>query len=158
MSRFIGEGLPDSLVAALGVDQAIARADRAIVICTIDEHGWAHPAMVSSLELVARDARNVRLAMHAGSRTTRNLRANGRLTLIVVDAGCVYYIKGDVLERTPSLAASPAHAGFNMRVDSVLADGPRDDEAATLIGDLRVSRPAPDPDRALAVVRELLMD
>ena len=116
MSRFVGDGLPDSLVAALGVDQAIARADRAIVICTIDEHGWGHPAMVSSLELVARDARNVRFALHAGSRSTRNLRANGRLTLIVVDAGSLYYIKGDVLERTPSLATAPALAGFNLRV------------------------------------------
>jgi hypothetical protein len=158
MSRFVGEGLPDSLVATLGVDQAIAGADRAIVICTIDEHGWAHPAMVSSLELVARDARNVRFALPAGSRSTRNLRANGRLTLIVVDAGRVYYIKGDVLERTPSLAAAPAQAAFNLRVDSVLVDEPREDEGATLTSDLRVSRTRLDADAALAVLRELLAE
>ena len=38
--------------------------------------------MVSGLELVARDARNVRLALHARSRTVRNVHANGRLTVI----------------------------------------------------------------------------
>ena len=158
MSRFIGEGLTEHLVSALGVNQAVARADRAIIICTIDEHGWAHPAMVSSLELVARDTRNVRFALHAASRSTRNLRANGRLTAILVETGTVYYIKGDVLERTPSLAAAPAQAGFNLRVDSVLADEPREYEGASLVSDLRVSRTIPDLDRALAVVRELLVD
>jgi hypothetical protein len=158
MSRFLGEGLPDGLMRALGIDQAIARADRAIVICTVDEHGWPHPAMVSSLELVARDARNLRLALHSGSRSAGNLRANGRLTLIVAENATVYYIKGDALERATSLAAAPRQAGFNLRVDSVLEDLPRDDEGAELVSDLRIARAAVDPDRALAIVRELLVD
>jgi hypothetical protein len=158
MSRFVGDALPAALATALGVDQAVGRADRAVLMCTVDEHGWPHPAMVSSLELVARDARNVRLALDAGSRSTRNLRDNGRLTLIVVEDATAYYIKGDVLERSASLAAAPAQAAFNLRVDSVLEDQPREHEGATLISDLRVSRQIPDADRALAVARELLED
>ena len=158
MSRFMGEQLPVALVAALGVEHAIDRADRAMVICTVDEQGWPHPAMVSSLELVARDARNVRLALDGGSRSARNLRANGRLTLIVIEDATVFYIKGDVLERTASLAAVPAQAGFNVRVDSVLEDQPRDYEDAVLVSDLRVSRTIRPGDAALAVVRELLED
>lgn len=158
MSRFVGEQLPGALVAALSIDQAIARADRAIVFCTVDEHGWPHPAMVSSLELVARDARNVRFALDAGSRSVRNLRANGRLTLIVIEDARAYYVKGDVLERNPSLAAAPSHAGFNLRVDSVLEDQPQDYEGATLVSDLRISRTMLPADAALAVARELLED
>jgi hypothetical protein len=158
MSRFLGEGLPDGLVRALGIEQALARADRAIVLCTVDEHGWPHPAMVSSLELVARDARNIRLALDTGSRSTRNLRANGRLTLIVVEDATVYYIKGDALDRATSLVAAPLQAGFNLRIDSVLEDRPRDYEGAELVSDLRIARAALEPDHALAVVRELLVD
>ncbi len=66
------------------------RADRAVVICSVDEHGWPHPAMLSSLEIVAVDGRNMRLAIHSRSRTARNLLANGRLTVIVADEEAVY--------------------------------------------------------------------
>jgi flavin reductase (DIM6/NTAB) family NADH-FMN oxidoreductase RutF len=158
MSRFVSEHLPEELGRTLALDRALARADRAIVVCTVDEHGWPHPAMVSSLELVVRDPRNIRFALHAGSRSVRNLRANGRLTAIVVEAGTAYYIKGDVLERTASLAAAPAQAAFNLRVDSVLADQPGEYESATIVSDLRVARARPLSDGDLAVVRALLAD
>ena len=97
MSTFIGDALPDTLTHRLSTDQALERSDRAIVICSVDEHGWPHPAMLSRLEFVALDHRNIRLSLHTRSRTTRNLRANGRLTVIVVDEDAVYYVKGDAL-------------------------------------------------------------
>src|SRR5687768_13372110 len=97
MSRFVADHLPGPLLARLSRDAAFAEANHAIVMCTVDEHGWPHPAMLSSLEVVARDARNVRLGASASSRSTRNLQANGILTLVVADERAVYYVKGDVL-------------------------------------------------------------
>jgi len=94
MSRFVGDRLTDALLSRLGRDRAIEHGNHGIVICTVDEHGWPHPAMVSSLELVARDARTIRLALHTASRSVRNLRANGRLTLVLAEDASVHYIKG----------------------------------------------------------------
>jgi hypothetical protein len=158
MSRFVGEQLNDALLSRLGADRAIEQAERAIVICTIDEHGWAHPAMVSSLELVARDARNIRLALHARSRSVRNVTANGRLTLIVVDDGSAHYVKGDARVVAPTLSARPDHSKINLRVDSVLEDVAGDYELARITSGIRIERTAIDVTGALALLEELRAD
>ena len=144
MSTFVGEALPEPLKQHLSADQAIERADRAVVICSVDEHGWPHPAMLSSLELVAVDARNIRLSVHSRSQTARNLQANGRLTVIVADEDAVFYVKGDTLQLayTP---ATPDLARFNLRVDSVLQDVAGEHEHARLVAGIRVTRAALDP-------------
>ncbi len=156
MSRFVGEQLTEPLLSQLGIDRAIANADRAIVICTVDEHGWPHPAMLSTLEVVARDARNVRIAMDAGSRSARNMTANGKLSLILVDEQGAYYVKGDVLLVAPSLRTAPSHAKFNLRVDSVLEDVAQDYEHARIACGIRVERDPIDAELAGARLRELV--
>jgi hypothetical protein len=156
MSRFVADQLPDVLLDRLRIDRAIENADRAIVICTVDEHGWPHPAMVSSLELAARDARNVRLALGTRSRSLRNVRENGRLTVIIADERAVYYIKGDALVVSPALAARPAFAGINLRVDSVLEDIAADYEHASLTSGIRIERDAVDPSAARQLLDELV--
>ena len=158
MSKFAGEQLDDSLLSRLSLDRAIERADRAIVICTIDEHGWPHPAMVSSLELVARDARNIRLALHARSRSVRNVTTNGRLTLIVVDDGSAHYVKGDARVVAPALSARPDHSKINLRVDSVLEDVAADYEHARITSGLQIERAAIDAAAARALLEELRAD
>ena len=158
MSKFVADHLTNGLVSRLSIDRAIEYADRAIVICTVDEHGWPHPAMLSSLELVARDARNIRLSPHVASRTARNLKANGRLTLILANATGVHYIKGDVLLLAPSMTAAPELAKFNMRVDSVLEDNPADFEDARIISGIAVTRAGIDVGRARSILTELLAD
>ena len=155
MSRFVADHLPEALLGRLSIDRAFDHTDRAIVICTVDEHGWPHPAMLSSLELIARDARNVSLATHASSRTTRNLVANGRLTLILVDEQATYYVKGDVLLRSAAMHAAQELAAFNLRVDSVLHDVAEDYERARISSGIRVERGTLDRARAEAVLREL---
>jgi len=144
MSTFIGDALPEPLTQHLSPDHAIERADRAVVICSVDEHGWPHPAMLSSLELVAVDPRNIRLSVHGRSRTARNLQANGRLTVIVADEDAVFYVKGDTL-RLACTAATPDLARFNLRVDSVLQDVAGEHEHARLVAGIRVTRAALDP-------------
>ena len=158
MSKFVGDQLNDALLSRLGLDRAIEYADRAIVICTIDEHGWPHPAMVSSLELVARDARNVRFALHTRSRSARNLIVNGRLTLVVVDEGSVHYVKGDVLPMAPAATMEPELTRFNLRVDSVLEDVAADYEHARVTSSIRVEREPTDPAAARARLDALLTD
>lgn len=155
MSTFAGEQLTDPLLARFSIERAAGYADRAIVICTVDEHGWPHPAMISTLEAVARDARNIRLAVHVGSRTARNLTANGRLTMVVADQELVAYIKGDVLRLAPSLTSVPDLAPFNMRVDSVLVDNPAAHEQARITSGIAVERRI-DLERARTVLNELL--
>ena len=156
MSRFVGDHLPDALFTRLSIDRAFENMDRAIIIVTVDEHGWPHPAMLSSLELVARDARNIRLAPHAASRTARNLRANGRLAFVVADETGTFYIKGDVLLRDATMSAAQELAKFNMRVDSVLQDVPEDYERARIVSGIRVERRDVDRARSEAILRELL--
>jgi hypothetical protein len=158
MSTFVGDYLTTTALSLLAIDRAVERRTQAIVICTIDEHGWPHPAMLSSLEVVAYDARNVRLATHISSRTTRNLRANGKLSLIVADAQGVFYIKGDVLLLSPSMRTAPQLSRFNMRVDSVLEDSPRRYENARVVSGITVDRDVADAEPARMVLDELLSD
>jgi Pyridoxamine 5'-phosphate oxidase len=156
MSTFVADQLPEALREQLSRDHAREHANRALVICTADETGWPHPAMLSSYEVVAIDARNVRLATHVSSRTTRNMKANGRLTLILVDAGIAYYVKGDVLLLSASMKSSPALAMFNLRVDSVLADDPQAYENARITSGITVERGVVDEAAVAAVLDELV--
>ena len=114
--------------------------------------------MLSSLEMIARDARNIRLAPHVASRTARNLLANGRLTAILADETGVFYVKGDVLRVTAFLESDQNLAKFNMRVDTVLQDDPAAYEAARVVSGVRVERGALDRERAERILRELMAD
>jgi hypothetical protein len=155
MSRLIGHHLSEPLLAALSPEHALERADQAIVICSVDEQGRPHPAMLSSLELVARDARHLALAVHASSRTARNLTANGHLTIILADESGVHYVKGDAALASASMTTAPALAAFTLQVDRVLEDTPAEYEHAHIVSGIRIERAAPDIDRARAILREL---
>lgn len=158
MSRFVADHLNPDLIAQLSADTAVARANAAIVICSIDEHGWAHPAMLSTLEVVAKDARNVRIATPVGSRTTRNLKTNGKLSMIVADETAVHYLKGDVLLLAPVMRTVPHYAKFNLRVDSVLQDVPTEDENARIVSGIRIERSDLDTQKARSILEDLLSD
>jgi hypothetical protein len=155
LSRLIGHHLSEALLEAMSPQRALERADRAIVICSVDEQGRPHPAMLSSLEIVARDAKHVRLAVHTSSRTARNLTANQHLTIILADETGVHYVKGDAVLTSASMIAAPALSAFTLHVDRVLEDTPTDYEQATLVSGIRVTRAAIDEDRARALVLEL---
>jgi hypothetical protein len=155
VSQFVADQLTGALLERLSIERAIERAHWAIVICSIDEHGWPHPAMVSSLEIVARDARNIRLTTHRTSQTTRNLTTNGMITVVLTDDVSVFYIKGDVRLLAAQLAAAPDQTKFNLRVDGVWEDAAAAHEEARVVSGIRVER-AVDAERALTVLRELI--
>jgi hypothetical protein len=158
MSKVIGIELNDALLSRLSIAHAIEHADRAIVVCTVDDRGHPHPAMLSSLEIVATDVRNIRLTVHGASRSARHLSADGKLTLILADGSGVFYIKGDAQRLSPAMATAPDQAKFNMRVASVLEDNPTLYENAIVTSGIRVTRGALDLVRANAVLAELTTD
>jgi hypothetical protein len=121
MSKLIGAELPDDLFRWLS-DGLETNAEKVILVCTIDEEGWPHPAMLSCLEVVARNRGNIRLAPYKNSSTTRNMRRNRKLTMMVIDERVAYYIKGSVEELEHDMKSSPHVSKLNMRVEQVLTD------------------------------------
>src|SRR5258708_9181332 len=93
MSRKWGNELPATLLSLLDGHDPTARMGKAILITTVDAQGWAHPALLSYGEVVAVDARRLRLASYGSSGTSSNLRRSGRLTLCLIEAGIAYYVK-----------------------------------------------------------------
>jgi len=122
MARLIGNKLPEDLYRRLSGVNLDEHAEKVIMISTVDAGGWPHPAMLSYLEVVAPDPRNIRLAPYAGSGSTANMRRNGKLTISIVDDRVVYYIKGTVREIKPRMNSAPHLAKLNLQVESVLAD------------------------------------
>ena len=62
MSRELGNELPGALLSLLDGRDLPGRMAKAILIATVDTNGWAHPALLSYGEVVALDARRLRVA------------------------------------------------------------------------------------------------
>src|SRR5229473_7526063 len=151
MSRKLGNELPATLLSLLDGNDLPARMGKAILITTVDAQGWAHPALLSYGEVVAIDARRLRLATYGGSRTSSNLRRSGRLTMCVIEAGMAYYVKTRALEQQAS-PKLPGLARFEATVEHVLEDQARED----LEPDARITRGIEFNDRRPA--SEMLAD
>ncbi|MFL5312659.1 MAG: pyridoxamine 5'-phosphate oxidase family protein [Myxococcales bacterium] len=126
MSRELGKELPEALLSLLDGRDLTGRMAKAILIATVDSNGWAHPALLSYGEVIALDARRLRVATYRSSRTTANLRRSGRLTLCLIEAGTAYYVKAQAVEQRAD-AGLPELARFEAAVEQVLADQARDD-------------------------------
>jgi hypothetical protein len=124
MSKSIGGDLPSELLERLGGARLHDVADRVIVVCSVDDHGFPHAAILSYFEVVATDSRTVRIAVYGGSGTARNARRDGHLTLVLIEPEFVYYIKGTVTELTGSMRCTPHNAKLNLSVVDVLVDSP----------------------------------
>ena len=122
MAKLIGQELPDDLYARLRGEDLETCGEKVILISTVDEQGYPHPAMLSYFEVIAKDRRNVRLAPYKNSGTTSNMRRNGRLTISIIDERVAYYIKGRVEELRREMKCSPHISKLNLCVEQVLAD------------------------------------
>jgi flavin reductase (DIM6/NTAB) family NADH-FMN oxidoreductase RutF len=152
------ERLTDDLFQRLSGDDAEALARQAILVCTVDEDAWPHPAMLSYFEVAATDPDNLQLAVYNDSRTCANMRARGTATLVVVDEGLVCYIRGRVLQVAPAMSTAPYNAIVNLRVDQVVFDEPPPDlEPGAFVTSGITYRPRTGPalERARAVLKEL---
>ena len=134
MSRVLGNELPDDLFHALGTEDAGQPTGKVVLVSTVDAEGWAHPALLSYREVSARDRSTLRVVMYAESRTTTNMRTNGKLTLIFIDERMTYYVKGTAKE-VPSrrTGTPPQFATMDVAVHEVLADSAGADEGGAAI-------------------------
>lgn len=138
MSQLIGNELNSDLFDRLKGEDIGSKAGRAIVIVTVDEVGWAHPAMLSYHEIVAKNPRRIDLAIGKTSSTAKNLRRTGKITLLVTDNGINYYLKGTAKELQESMAGVPFMSLFRLELEEVLEDQEPD---AVITSGVTFSRP-----------------
>jgi len=159
MARRRTEELTDELYRRFDGSDIASRADQAILVCTVDPGSKPHPAMLSYFEVAAIDRHNLRLAVYTNSRTCANMRERGKATLIVVDAGLVCYISGDVKELAPAMRVADYNAKLNFRIEQVVFDEPPPDlepGVAVTSGITYSARTPATLARAQAILAELL--
>ena len=122
MSQLLGRELTGELFQRLKGDDVASQAGKAIVIVTVDDQGWAHPAMLSYYEVVAKDRSRIDLAVGKSSTTAKNLRRTGKITLLLTDHGVNYYLKGSAREIRDSMAGVPFMSLFRVGVEHLLED------------------------------------
>ncbi len=156
MSRSLGAALPPELVTRFSQTDLPSRLGRGLPFLTLAVDGTLHPMLCSYLEWRAVDARTLRLAIAAQSRSARNLEERGVGTLLLVEAGLTIYIKCRAMGAPLRLVEL---ARFSLAVEDVLEDAPTAEE-----GDVRITggityAPAPSLEEAwakavLAALRE----
>jgi pyridoxamine 5'-phosphate oxidase-like protein len=151
-----GRELTDDLYRRLSGQFIGEHKNKVILIHTVDESGWAHPAILSYFEVAAKDRRNIRLATYKTSRTTQNIRRTGKVTLSIFDERVVYYIKGTA-EVVGEMQSATHNAKVNVVVEEVLIDNadPVLEPDAYVTSGITFANPNPN---AAAVLDELLLD
>jgi len=122
MSQLLGKELPADLLRRLDGSQVDAHEGKIVPIFTIDESGWAHPALLSYYEIVAKNASTLDMALWKSSSTAKNLRQGGRVTLMVSDHGVNFYLKGSVRELQYEMTGAAPVSRFRVTLDQVIED------------------------------------
>jgi len=122
MSQLLGNELTEELFNHLKGDEVASQTGKAILVVTVDEAGWAHPAVLSYYEVVAKDRHWIDLALGKTSTTARNLRRTGKITLVVTDKGMNFYLKGNGRELRESMEEASFMSLFRVELDKLLED------------------------------------
>lgn len=122
MSQALGKELTKELFERLRGEDVSAQTGKAIVLVTVDERGWSHPAMLSYYEVVAKDRSTIDLAVGKASTTAKNLRRAGKITLLITDSGMNYYLKGSAREIKDSIDGVPFMSLFRVEMEQLLED------------------------------------
>jgi hypothetical protein len=122
MSQIIGKQLTEALFNRLKGADVGAHEGKIIPIFTTDEAGWAHPALLSYYEIIAKDGSTVDMALWKDSTTAKNLRRSGKVTLMISDLGVNYYLKGNVKELEYEMAGASPVSRFRVTMDQVIED------------------------------------
>ncbi len=138
MSQLLGKELTEELFHRLKGDAVASKSGKAIVVVTVDELGWAHPAMLSYYEVVAKDRSRIDLAISKTSTTAKNLRRTGKITLLITDSDVNYYVKGSAREVRDSMDGVPFMSLFRVAVEHLLEDQEPD---AVITGGVTFQRP-----------------
>lgn len=122
MAKLIGDSLPNNLLQRLNGLELQSKRNLALQIITVGDDGLPHPALLSYYELAAKNKNNIRLGIYKTSTTSKNLGRNGKITVIMVDKGTVFYIKGQALLLKEEMSSEPSSSLFNLRVQHVFED------------------------------------
>lgn len=162
MSKSLGDELNDDLRRRLSGDDLEGCAEKVILIATMDDQSRPHPAMLSYFEVVAADRKNIRMATYRDSKTTGNMRRNGKATISLIDQRVAYYIKGSVAELKREMFCSPHNSKLNLRVEAVLADEANEEFEPGAYVSSGVTYHSPSRNeqllKAREVIRELLLN
>jgi hypothetical protein len=147
MSRSLGPALPPGLLTRFSQTALPSLLERGLPFLTLSADGTLHPMLSSYLEWLAVDARTLRLAIDARSRSAGNLEARAVGTLLLVEPAQTVYIK---CRATGAPLHQGALARFTLTVEDVLEDAPTEAE-----GDVRITggityAPAPSLEEAWA--------
>jgi hypothetical protein len=154
MSQLLGKELPAVLQQRLCGAEVGAHEGKIIPIFTVDEGGWAHPALLSYYELVAKTASTLDMALWKDSSTAKNLRRAGKVTLMISDKGVNYYVKGSVLELEYEMSGAPPVSHFRVTLEQVIEDQEPNAEIITGMTYRRMTQREPN-DFAVKVFRLL---
>jgi hypothetical protein len=89
---------PAPIVAWLDGNNLEDKVGTAIGVYTSDADGWPHPAQLSPGEVLLSSDGEVRLAVWTNSRTSENLRRDGRLVLMLAADGASHELRFEVTE------------------------------------------------------------
>lgn len=116
----MGDRLPREVLEAFDGRDLERKVGPAYLLVTADEDGTPRPCMLSAGEILAPDARRLRVALWAGTRTARNLARGSPALLCFVAPGTVFYVRGTPRALPP--AAGSDLERFEIAVSSVESD------------------------------------
>jgi hypothetical protein len=154
MSQLLGKELPAALLERLGGAKVDAHEGKIIPIFTIDEAGWAHPALLSYYEIAAKDSSTLDMALWKDSSTAKNLRRAGKVTLMISDKSVNYYLKGSVAELHYEMPGAAPVSRFRVSLTQVIEDQEPNAEITTGLTYRRMTQRDPN-DFAVKVFRLL---
>ena len=157
MSQILGKELTPALLQRMGGAEIEAHEGKIIPILTIDEAGWAHPALLSYYEIVAKSPATLDMALCKNSSTANNLSKSGKVTLMVSDRGVNYYLKGGVEELQFEMRGAAPVSRFRVALEQVIEDQEPNAEITTGVTYKRLSQRDPN-DFASKVFRLLLQE
>ena len=140
MSQLLGKELPAPLRQRLSGAEIDAHEGKIIPIFTIDESGWAHPALLSYYEIVAKNSSTLDMALWKDSSTAKNLRRAGKVTLMISDKGVNYYLKGAVRELHYEMPGAAPVSRFRVTLEQVIEDQEPNAEITTGLTYRRITK------------------
>ena len=154
MSKILGDELPEELFQRLSGAEVGAHEGKIIPIFTIDEAGWAHPALLSYYEIVAKGRSVLDMTLWKESTTAKNLRSSGKVTLMISDHTVNYYLKGTVRQLEYEMTGAPQVSRFQVTLTQVIEDQEPNAEITTGLTYRRMTQRDPS-DFASKVLRLL---
>lgn len=122
MSRVVGTELTPALFERLAGGDIEQHEGKIIPLVTLDEAGWPNPALLSYYEIVAKTAAALEMVLWKNSSTANHLRRSGKVTLMVIDPGVNYYLKGRVRELEYEMAGAAQVSRFGVALEQVIED------------------------------------